>query len=55
MQVYRGRKRVKKYTRRVKANTQVKINLSPRRLRRGEYKVVLRAGRAKKTLYAVKR
>ena len=55
--VYRGssKKAVKTFKKTGKANRLAKVTLTPGKLRKGEYRIVLKAGKAKKTLYAVKR
>ena len=53
IEVYRGKKRVKRIKKTVKsANRLQKVAIAPKRLRRGEYRVVLRAAGKKETLYA---
>jgi len=49
--VYRGGKRVRRFTPRAAANRLVKIGLSGRGLRKGEYRVVLRAASKALTLH----
>jgi hypothetical protein len=50
----RGSKRVKRYRRNATPNRLQKVRISPRGLRRGQYKVVLRAGGKRETLYATR-
>lgn len=50
--VFKGRKRVRRFTRTAGANRLVKIGLSGRGLRGGEYRIVLRAASKTLTLYA---
>ena len=52
VQVFRGKKAVKSFSKKAAANRLVKFTLSPRKLKKGEYKVVLRAAGKKLTLYA---
>jgi Zn-dependent M28 family amino/carboxypeptidase len=53
IEVFRGSKRVKRIKKTVKsANRLQKVAISPKKLRRGEYRIVLRAAGKKETLYA---
>jgi hypothetical protein len=49
--VFRGKKKVKTFKKAAAPNRLVKITLSPKKLKKGEYKVVLAAGGKKLTLY----
>jgi hypothetical protein len=52
VEVFKGKKRVKRFTKSAKPNRLVKLSLSPKKLKKGEYKVVLIVGGKKYTLYA---
>lgn len=54
--VFRGKakKAVKSFKATAKPNTLVKFNLAPKKLKKGEYRVVLKAAGQTKTLYAAK-
>jgi hypothetical protein len=54
IEVLRGSKRVKRFRVRTTANRLAKAFLSPKRLPRGEYRIVLRAGGKPQALYARK-
>jgi hypothetical protein len=54
VRVLRGRKKVKSFTVRAKANRLAKAFLAPNRLRKGEYKIVLKAAKTSEALYARK-
>ena len=52
IEIYRGKKRVKRIKKTVKsANRLQKVKIAPKKLRRGEYRIVLRAAGKKETLH----
>jgi len=51
LDVYKGKKRVAGFRRTAHANRLLKVVVSGRKLRKGEYRVVLRLGKVKRTLY----
>jgi hypothetical protein len=52
IEVYKGKKRVKRVNKTAAANTLVKVAISPKKLKRGEYRIVLRAAGKTETLNA---